>query len=76
MLGSEVSNFFTHTLPTLFDVKYAFEWWGDRAKEVQELITSNLKEWLPFYDDMVDFFSDPGEFLLAKLADWFLGKEE
>lgn len=76
VLGSTIGDFFTNTLPTLFDISYAWEWWGYRLKEVQLLINSNLRVWFPFYDDMAEFFSDPGEFLLSKLTDWFLGKEE
>ncbi|MBA7481129.1 hypothetical protein ES707_16599 [subsurface metagenome] len=76
VLGNEVSNFFTKTLPGLLDYLKLEYWWNGKLWDVDGLIGSKLAEWFPFYDDIVEFINDPGEFLLTKLTDWFLGKEE
>lgn len=76
VLGDKVSDFFTKTLPNLLDYLSLEYWWNSKLWDVDGLIGSKLAEWFPFYDDIVEFISDPGEYLLAKLADWFLGKEE
>ncbi len=76
VLGDEVSNFFTQTLPDLYDHLKLENWFNGKLFAIDGLIGSKLVEWFPFYNDMAEFFSDPGEFLLAKLADWFLGEEE
>ncbi|MBA7592747.1 hypothetical protein ES708_34941 [subsurface metagenome] len=76
VLGSEVSDFFTQTLPNLLDNLKLEHWWSGKLFDVDGLIGSKLAEWFPFYNDVAEFFSDPGEFLLSKLTDWFLGKEE
>ena len=76
-------NFFTVTLPTLFDLKYAELWWGGKLKDLGDLIDSKLKEWFPNYDteaaqqpDRISFFAQPLDWLLNKFTDWFLGPEE
>ena len=74
VLGSEVSDFFTNTLPTLLDYLKLENWWNGKLLAVDGLIGSTLAEWFPFYDDVAEFFSDPGEFLLSRLTDWFLGR--
>lgn len=76
VLGSEVSSFFTKTLPDLVDNLKLEHWWKGKLFAVDGLIGSKLAEWFPFYDDVAEFFKDPGEFLLSRLTDWFLGKEE
>ena len=76
VLRGEVSDFFTKTLPNLLNYLKLENWWNGKLFAVDGLIGSKLAEWFPFYDDLAEFFSDPMEFLLAKLADWFLGKEE
>ncbi len=75
-------NFFTVTLPTLFDLKYAEEWWKGKALDVSALIGSKLKEWFPQYDTeaeqqatRISFFRSPLDWLLEQFTDWFLGKE-
>lgn len=67
----DLASFFTDVLPTLAT------WEG-----VQTLIEDTIKEWFPFYDDLValwdsikEFFTDPLEYLWAKATDWFLGAE-
>ncbi len=75
-------NFFTVTLPTLFDLKYAEEWWKGKALDIGALIESRLKAWFPQYDTeaaqqpaRISFFTSPLDWLLEKFTDWFLGKE-
>lgn len=57
-------------------------WWNERLLDVRGLIQSELRDWFPFYDDLVnlwssikEFFVDPLGWLEAKFTDWFLGKE-
>jgi len=57
-------------------------WWNDRLKDIQALFNSWLNEWSPFWEgwqdvkqDVITFLNDPLEWLWAKFADWFLGKE-
>lgn len=58
-------------------------WWNERLVEVNTLVNDIIKEWFPFYDDLVSiwgeiqaFFTDPLEFVWQKFTDWFLGPEE
>lgn len=44
-------------------------WWTGVLPEVQGLITSNLKTWFPFYDDLVSLWSDIKEFFTDP-EDW------
>ncbi|MBA7568152.1 hypothetical protein ES708_09873 [subsurface metagenome] len=69
-------HFWRITLPGLLDYLKLEYWWDTKLWAVDGLIGSKLAEWFPFYDDLVEFVSDPGEYLLAKFTDWFLGKEE
>ncbi|KKN28991.1 hypothetical protein LCGC14_0848570 [marine sediment metagenome] len=82
-LGSQIGDFFTNTLPDLLSYLKLENWWNGKLFAIDGLIGSKIVEWFPFYDnlveiwnDIVEFFSDPGEFLLSRLADWFLGPEE
>lgn len=83
VLGNEVSDFFTKTLPNLLDNLKLENWWNGKLFAVDGLIGSKLAEWFPFYDDLVniwndvlEFFCNPFEFLLNRFFDWFLGPEE
>ncbi len=83
VLGSQVGDFFTHTLPNLLDWLKLENWFNGKLFAIDGLIGSRLAEWFPFYDnlieiwnDIVEFFSNPGEFLLSRFTDWFLGPEE
>lgn len=65
-IGSELSNFFTVTLPTLFDVKYAEEWWRGKATDTLEMINTAFTEregfwagWQDWRDKVTEFFTDP-----------------
>lgn len=58
-------------------------WGALPGKEIENLILSKLKEWFPFYDNLVaikdsmfDFFTNPLEFLFNRFSDWFLGPKE
>ena len=75
-------DFFTNTLPTLFDLDYAEEWWRSKLLDVGDLISSAFVEredlwqgWSDFRQGVSDFFTDPLEWLWSKLTDWFLGPE-
>jgi len=66
VLGSDVSDFFTNTLPTLFDVKYAFEWWVAKYQArqiyVDELLADQGEKtvgWEDIRDSVLLLFSDP-----------------
>jgi len=68
-------------------------WWGSvlariiawgalTGAQVDELISSRLKDFDPFWagwqdfkDRVVEFFSDPVEFIWDRFTDWFLGPE-
>lgn len=70
-LRSSWENFLSTSLPGLAT------WTGTSA-----LIESTLRSWFPFYDDLVAtwsdialFFTDPLEYLTARLETWFWGDE-
>lgn len=76
-------NFWTVTFPNLISFNWLGIWWDTKWQEIDTLINSKLLEWSPFLegwqewrDSVVEFFSDPLEWLLGKFTDWFLGKEE
>ncbi|MBA7585338.1 hypothetical protein ES708_27313 [subsurface metagenome] len=84
---TNIVNNITETITELIDwdrvTKFINDWWSDRLLDLQGLIDSNLRTWFPFYDDLVslwndivDFFTNPWEWLLGKLADWVTGPEE
>lgn len=81
-LEAEWRNFWYYTLPGLFDQIKLATWWQGKLDDINRLITGKLEEWLPFYNeltslwqDITEFFADPLEWLWAKFADWFLGRE-
>ena len=81
-VGSELRDFFTITLPNLLTFSWLGIWWCSRLLDIQNLIDSTVKDWLPFYDDLVElwngiveFFTDPLTWLERKFTDWFLGEE-
>jgi len=58
-------------------------WWDSTVLEVQGFIDSAFTEREPFWagwqdwrDKVIEFFTDPLEWLLEKFTDWFLGPEE
>ena len=53
-------------------------WWNERLQDVNSLIDSALREWFPFYNDLVElwsdiklFFTDPLQWLYNELDEWF-----
>jgi len=81
-IGSELSDFFTITLPNLVNFDWLGTWWNDRLLDIQSLIDSTVQAWFPFYNDLVElwngiveFFTDPLTWLEQKFTDWFLGEE-
>ena len=81
-IGSELSDFFTITLPGLLTFDWLGIWWNDRLSDIDSLINSTVQAWFPFYDDLVElwnsiveFFTDPLTWLEKKFTDWFLGEE-
>lgn len=69
-IGSELSNFFTTILPTLFDIKYAEEWWRGKTLDINKLVGDALKIWLPFYDSLSELWGKVAEFIADPLQ-WF-----
>jgi hypothetical protein len=70
-LATAWDTFFVTTLPTLFDVKYAEEWWKGKAINFMAIADSQLRERFPFYDELALFFKDPGQYVYDKLDDFF-----
>lgn len=75
-------DFVTVTLPTLFDLDYAEEWWLDKLVSVGQLISSAFVDradlwagWTDFRARVSEFFSTPFTWLEARFIDWFLGGE-
>lgn len=69
-LKANWSNFWTLTFPTLVSFTWLGSWWGSRLTEVDLLISSALRTWFPFYDQLAslwsgiaEFFTDPEEWL-------------
>ena len=76
-------TFWTVTFPTLVSWAWLTTWWNSRLEDIQGLINSafTIREglwtgWQDWRDKVVEFFTDPLEWLLAKFTDWFLGPEE
>jgi len=71
-------NFWVNIFPTLVSFTWLETWWNDRLLEVDSLIDSTLRDWFPFYDDLVGlwddikaFFTDPLQWAYDKLDEWF-----
>lgn len=82
-LKSAWDNFWTVIFPDLVSFSWLTTWWNSRLADINDLIDSTLRDWFPFYDDLINiwnevlgFFVDPWEFLWNRFADWFLGPEE
>lgn len=83
LLAADWGDFLIHKLPTLFDISYAEEWWRSKFLDVTKAISDAFREredfwagWQDFRDKVVEFFTDPLEWLLDRFTDWFLGPEE
>jgi len=79
-LKSSWDNFWTVTLPSLVSLSWLATWWDSKLLDVQALIDSSVKEWFPFYDDLVnlwggiaEFFTNPVEYIWKRFTNWFFG---
>lgn len=76
-LRSLWDNFWTDNFPTLLTFDWLGIWWDSRLQEIDTLIGNTIKDWLPFYDDLVElwdgiveFFVDPWAWLYDRLEDF------
>lgn len=76
-LKSAWDNFWKETFPSLVSFKWLETWWNSRLKDIDDLVNDKLKDWFPFYDDLVKlwssitaFFTDPWKWLLDRLGDF------
>jgi hypothetical protein len=81
-LKSAWDNFWTVTFPTLVSFSWLTTWWSSRLQDVQGLIGSAFTAraslwagWQEMRDNVVNFFTDPVEFIWERFTDWFLGPE-
>lgn len=70
-LRAKWDEFWTKTLPKLAD------WTG-----VSRLINTTISQWFPFYDvlatfigEIGEFFTNPLNYIVSRLEDWFWGEE-
>lgn len=75
-LSTAWTNFLTVIFPTLVDVKWAWEWWAGRAKEVSSLIDSRFKEAAPLWEGwsvvrttVVTFISNPLDWIKERVIE-------
>lgn len=71
-------NFWDKILPELVNFTWLAEWWNTRLAEINSLIESVIKTWFPFYNDLVNlwsdikvFFADPLQWVYNKLDEFF-----
>jgi len=69
-IDAALNNFFLVTLPTLFDIKYADEWWNSKFSDVLTIVSTAFTEregfwagWQDWRDKVTEFFTDPEEWL-------------
>jgi len=81
-LKSAWENFTWYTLPRLPSWGDIEDWWSGRVGDLQGLINSAFTDraslwegWQELRDNVVEFFTDPVEFIWDRFADWFLGPE-
>lgn len=81
-LKADWDIFWAVTFPTLVSFTWLTTWWTSTMVEVLNLIDTafTLREslwagWQEIRAQVVEFFADPWEWLLAKFTDWFLGPE-
>lgn len=75
-IGSELSDFFTVTLPTLIDWKALLPWWLTKLIDIGELIKTAFVEreafwagWQDWKDKVTEFFTDPFEWIKTNIID-------
>lgn len=76
-------NFWIVTFPELVNFDWLTSWWSDRLLDLQSLINTAFLDrdswwagWQDWRDQVIEFFTDPLEFLLDRFTDWVLGPEE
>ncbi len=79
-LKSGWSTFLGVTLPNLVNFSWLETWWNSRLQDVRGLIDSaflSRDSWWAGWQDMraqvVEFFSNPIEYIWSRFIDWFLG---
>lgn len=82
VLKAAWDNFWTVTFPDLISLKWLGIWWDSKWKDIEKLIGSWFKVYEPFWagwqdvrDNVIEFFTNPIEWLWSKFTDWFLGGE-
>jgi hypothetical protein len=81
-LKSAWDNFWRYTLPNLASFDALEDWWNGRVGDLQGLINSAFtvraslwQGWQDMRDNVVEFFTDPVEYIWERFTDWFLGPE-
>lgn len=82
-LRAGFNEFWTITFPTLVSFTWLPTWWNEKVKGVQDLIDTafTLREswwsgWEEVKEQVFEFFTNPLDWLIGKLEDWFWGEEE
>ncbi len=77
-LAGDWNHFFTHTLPTLFDISFAEEWWRGKITDITGLIAAAFTEreswwagWQDWRDQVTEFFADPEQWFYNRLDSFF-----
>jgi len=74
-LRSLWDTFWTVTLPTLVSFQWLSTWWDTKLKEIDELTTTKLTDWFPFYDTLSELWDSIAEFFADPLA-WLYDRLE
>jgi len=81
-LKADWDNFWRVTFPTLVSFDWLETWWFSRLLDVQGLINgaftaraSLWSGWQDMRDNVVNFFTNPVEYIWNRFTDWFLGPE-
>ncbi|KKK66018.1 hypothetical protein LCGC14_2968300, partial [marine sediment metagenome] len=81
-LRASWDNFWVTIYPGLVSFAWLTTWWNERLADVAGLIDSafTIREglwdgWQDVRGAVLEFFSDPLEWLWSKFTDWFLGPE-
>lgn len=71
-------DFWTNTLPTLISFDWLSTWWEDRLLDIQDLIDAPVKtimdileSWQEVRDSVLEFFSDPFQWIYDRLDEFF-----
>lgn len=81
-LRASWDNFRRYTLPGLVNVGWITDWWSGKSRDIDGWITGAFtarddlwRGWQEQRDNVIQFFTDPVEFIWARFTDWFLGGE-